>query len=122
MRITTRTSGDCTILELEGRLIYGPDARELGTTVREVTRNSPRKVILNLRKVTYADSCGIGELVSVYIHVKNLGSKLALTDLPDRVNKLLFIAKLRPLFEIFDNEEAAIAGSQESILLRRMCG
>ncbi len=122
MKITTRFSGNCAILELDGRLIYGPDAKELGNAVREVTKNNPRKVILNLSKVTYADSCGIGELVSAYMHVKSLGAKLALTSLPQRVRNLLHIAKLDPIFEIFDDEQAVFADSQEAILLQRMCG
>ena len=122
MKITARASGNCTILELDGRLIMGSDTMELRHAVREAARNNPQRIILNLAKVTYADSCGIGELVSSYSHIKGLGGNLVLTDLPGRVRNLLVIAKLVPIFEICDSEQAAIADSQENVLPCGMCG
>ena len=122
MKITARESGKCKILELDGRLILGPDTTELRNAVHEAAINNPQKIILNLAQVTYADSCGIGELVRNYTQVRNLGGSLVLTNLPERVRKLLTIAKLAPIFEIFSNEEEAIADSQENVMLRQMCG
>lgn len=122
MKITTRASGNYTILEVDGRLIMGPDTMDLRHAVREAARINPQRIILNLAKVTYADSCGIGELVSSYSHIKGLGGNLVLTDLPGRVRNLLVIAKLAPIFEICDSEQAAIADSRQNKTLRQMCG
>ncbi len=113
MKITARASGNCTILDLYGQLVVGADTRELRDAVREAAGNHPQKIVLNLAKVTYVDSCGIGELVCSFSHVGKLGGKLVLMHLPKRVKTLLAIAKLAPIFEIFDSEQAAIADSQK---------
>ena len=122
MQITTRASGNCTVLELAGRLVMGNDTNELRDAVREATRAKPQKVILNLSKVTYCDSCGIGELISDFTHVTSLGGRLVLTDLPERVRTLLAIARLEPLFEICVSEQEAVANSRQNSYLRQKCG
>jgi anti-anti-sigma factor len=122
MDIIARTSGDCTILELSGRLIVGQDAKDLRNAVREAAKINPQKIILNLANVTYVDSCGIGELVGNYSHVRSLGGNLVLMDPPERVRRLLAIAQLTPIFEIVDGKQAAGVDSMEHVLLRRMCG
>ena len=109
MQITARTSGNCTVLELSGKLVLGKDQIELRNAVRNATEKNPSKIILNLAKVTYVDSCGIGELVNTYTHLKNLGANLALTDLPRKVRILLDIARLTPIFGISNGEPEANA-------------
>jgi len=101
--------------------VLGTDTIELRDAVRDAARDNPHKIILNLAKVTYVDSCGIGELISNFTHVRSLGGRLALTDLPEKVRILLDIAKLLPIFEILDSEPAAAEDSQESALLPQMC-
>ncbi len=122
MKITTRASGNCTILELDGKLVLGPETMELRNAVREAAKNNSRKIVLNLRKVTYIDSCGLGELVSSYSHVRSQGGNLVLLDPPDRIMSLLILTKLETVFEIFKDEQSAIADSKQNKTQRQMCG
>ncbi len=120
MQITTRTGCNCTVLELNGRLVLGEDQIELRNAVRDAAAQHSSKIILNLSKVTYADSCGIGELVSAFTHLKSLGGCLVLTDLPKRVRILLDRAKLTTVFEISDSEQAAMANSMQEASLHQL--
>ena len=122
MEITTRNNGDCIVLDLSGKLVLGPATMKLRNTVREAAKNNPRKIVLNLRKVTYIDSCGLGELVSSYSHVSSQGGNLVLFDPPDRIMSLLILTKLETVFEIFKDEQSAIADSRQNQMLRQMCG
>lgn len=108
MEITTRTNGNCAVLDLDGKLVLGPATMELRNAVREAVKDNPDRIVLNLRKVTYTDSCGIGELVSSYSHVRKQGGSLVLLDPPRRIMSLLLLTKLETVFEIFEDETKAI--------------
>ena len=122
MEIKTRNNGDCTVLDLSGKLVLGPETMKLRNTVREAAEKNPRKIVLNLRKITYVDSCGLGELVSRYAHVRSQGGDLVLLDPPDRIMSLLILSKLESVFEIFKDEPSAVADSKQNQTLRQMTG
>ena len=50
------------------------------------------------------DSTGLGELVSVFITVRNHKGTLKLVTLTDRMRELFEVAKLVQVFDVFDNE------------------
>ena len=56
----------------------------------------------------YIDSSGIGEMVSGFTSVTNQGGQLKLLNLTKRVKDLLQITKLYTVFEVFDDEAAAV--------------
>jgi anti-sigma B factor antagonist len=65
-------------------------------------------VLLNLSDVPYIDSSGIGELVSAFTSVRKAGGKLKLLNLTKRVRTVLEITRLYEVFDVQDNEIAAI--------------
>jgi anti-sigma B factor antagonist len=69
-------------------------------------------MLLNLAEVSYIDSSGIGELVSGFTTVSNAGGSLKLLNLTKRIQDLLQITKLYTIFEVFDDEAAALATFQ----------
>ena len=122
MKIETRTNGDCIVLDLDGQLVLGPATMALRQAVQEAVRKKPGKVVANLRKISYIDSCGVGELVSCLTHMRNQDGILVLLDPPRRVKDLLVITKLDTVFEIYDDEQTAVATKQGSVLQQRMSG
>jgi len=113
MEITCRTSGDCLILDLKGQLVLGPATKKLRSTVREVGKRNQEKIVVNMRNITNIDSCGLGELVSCYSHVKSLGHNLVLLNPQERTIRLLLLTKLETVFDIFHNEALALADSRQ---------
>jgi anti-sigma B factor antagonist len=108
MDIATRSVGNCMVLDLTGSLVLGEDTVAVRNAVRAAAKLMPRKIVLNLERVSLVDSCGIGELVNSYTHVKSQGGKLVLLAMTRRIKKLLDIAKLYPVFEVFENEQSAL--------------
>jgi anti-sigma B factor antagonist len=76
--------------------------------IKDLTANGNRKLLVNLGDVTYIDSSGIGEMVSGFTSVTNQGGQLKLLKLTKRVKDLLQITKLYTVFEVFDDEAAAV--------------
>jgi anti-sigma B factor antagonist len=100
--------GDVTVIDVAGRITLGEGSSNLREGIREMLAKGNKKILLNLGDVTYIDSSGIGELVSGFTSVANGGGQLKLINLTKRVKDLLQITKLYTVFEVFDDEAAAI--------------
>jgi anti-sigma B factor antagonist len=108
MKIDKRTFGDVIILDCSGKITLGEGTMSIRNAVLEVLQSGAKKIILNLAGVSYIDSAGVGELVSTYTTTVNRGGKLKLLKLTSKLRELLTITKLLTVFEILDDEKAAI--------------
>ena len=105
---TTRQSGDVTILDVAGRVSMGPDAAAFGHKIRELAAGGQRRIVLNLTDLTYIDSSGIGELVGALASVTKSGGAMRLLKPQQRVQDILGLTHVTSLFQIFDDEAAAV--------------
>jgi anti-sigma B factor antagonist len=71
-------------------------------------KEKKKKMILNLFDTIYVDGSGIGEMVSAFTKLSNLGGSLKLLGLSKRVMDLLEATKLDTLFQIFEDEAEAV--------------
>ena len=108
IKASTRQVDDITVVDLSGRITLGEGSTVLRDTVRELLGRGQKKILLNLGDVTYIDSSGIGELVSGFTTVANQGGSLKLLNLTKKVHDLLQITKLYTVFEVHNEEAAAI--------------
>ncbi|HYE25746.1 MAG TPA: STAS domain-containing protein [Clostridia bacterium] len=108
MKASTRQVDGVTIIDLSGRITLGEGSVVLRDTIRESVARGQKKILLNLGDVTYIDSSGIGELVSAFTSVRNQGGELKLLNLTKKVHDLLQITKLYTVFDIKDDEAAAV--------------
>ncbi len=109
MKIETRKVGDVTVLDCSGKITLGEGTMAVRNSVREILKNGGMKIILNLGDVNYIDSSGIGELVSSYTTVANGGGQLKLLNLTKKIQELLAITKLLTVFQVYNDERAAVA-------------
>jgi anti-sigma B factor antagonist len=108
MKANTRNVDGVTIVDLSGRITLGEGSVILRDTVRDLVGKGNKKILLNLGEVNYIDSSGIGELVSAFTSVRNQGGELKLLNLTKKVHDLLQITKLYTVFDVKDDETAAI--------------
>ncbi len=108
LNIKMRQIGDVTILDCVGRITLGEGAGSLREIIRQLAKDGRKKIVLNLAETSYVDSTGISEMVSGFQHLCNHGAQLKLLALSKRVRDLLQITKLYTLFEVFDEEAAAV--------------
>lgn len=110
MVISERTTGDVYVLDVDGSIV-GQDggAGRLSDKVRSVLQRGGKHLVLNLSRVGYVDSAGLGELVQSYSTVVKQGGHVRLAGVTERLNNLLVITKLSTVFEAHDTEAAAIS-------------
>src|SRR3954466_10988614 len=108
LKSSTRQVDGITVLDMSGRVTLGEGSVVLRDTIRDVLSKGNKKILLNLGDVTYIDSSGIGELVSAFTAVRKEGGELKLLNLTKKVHDLLQITKLYTVFDVKDDEAAAI--------------
>jgi anti-sigma B factor antagonist len=108
VKLNTRQVGDVTVIDASGRITLGEGSSTFRDTIRELATKGNKKLLLNLADVSYIDSSGIGEMVSGFTSVTNQGGQLKLLNLTKRVKDLLQITKLYTVFEVFEDEAAAV--------------
>ena len=108
MKASSRQVDGVTIVDCSGRITLGEGSVILRDTVRDLLSKGQKKILLNLGEVTYIDSSGIGELVSAFTTVRNQGGDLKLLNLTKKVHDLLQITKLYTVFDVKDEEAAAV--------------
>jgi anti-sigma B factor antagonist len=115
LKTNVRQSGDVAILDLNGRLslgealAFGPGSGlVLSETIRELTKRGQKKILLNLAGVTYVDSSGVGQLVGALTTARNQAADIKLLKPSVQVLDLLKTTKLHSVFDIQEDETAAI--------------
>ncbi len=110
LTIHNRQAGDVHVLAPEGRIAFGYGDQELGEAVRGALAGGARKILINMEKVAYLDSSGIGELVSCYAAVKNRQGELRICAMNSKVTNLIKMTSLFAVFSVHDTEEEALKG------------
>jgi len=121
LKTNVRQSSDVAILDLNGRLslgealAFGPGSGlVLSETIRELTKKGQKKILLNLAGVTYVDSSGVGQLVGALTTARNQAADIKLLKPSVHVLDLLKTTKLHGVFDIQEDETAAIQSFSRS--------
>ena len=112
MRIQSRRRGDVMILDIQGRVVGDASLdlrRSINGWIAEIPEDEKANVILNLSKVNMMDSSGLGVLVSSYTTVQKKDGRLVLAGLGKGLQNLIAITKLTRVFDIYEDEDTAIA-------------
>lgn len=109
LTIEQREQQGVVILDLKGKLVLGEECNALRQKVSELLGAGTQKILLNMDEVTGADSSGIGILVEAVVLSAKQGSALKLSKLGRVLRNTLIVHRLMPAFEVFDNEEEALA-------------
>jgi anti-sigma B factor antagonist len=110
LTLTTRLIGEVTIVDVSGRLALGPGPAALRELLQEAMAGGARKILLNLRELSFIDSSGLGELAAGYTNAKHKDSALKIAGVPKRVQELLQMTGLYRVLDIHDDESAALRG------------
>ena len=109
MEIVKRQIGDVCILDLEGKLTIGAgDVRLRGALLDELN-DGHTKILFNLQDVKVIDSSGLGELIRSKATAATKDAEIKLLHVNLKARKLLTMAQLVGVFEMFDDEAMAIS-------------
>jgi anti-sigma B factor antagonist len=105
---------DVSVVDLRGRVTFGCGASALREALRAIPQEGCRKILLNMGDVSYVDSSGLGVLVSECARTRNQRGQIRMLNPTSRVVELLLTTRLFPVFEVFDDEAAALRSFREA--------
>jgi anti-sigma B factor antagonist len=108
VELNERTIAGVTILDLEGRLTF-TSGSDMGRRVQALLVGGTTQLLLNLERVSYVDSAGLGAIVEAFTVSRHKAVRLKLLKPTERTRHLLEITGLARIVECFDSESAAIA-------------
>ncbi len=108
VKLTTRNVGDVTVIDAVGRMTLGEGSSSFRDTVRDLATKGDTTLLPNLAAVTYIATSRTSEPGSSFTTVTNQQGQLKLLNLTKRIQDLLQITKLYTVFEVFDDEAAAV--------------
>jgi anti-sigma B factor antagonist len=108
MKASVRRIGDVSVVDLSGKITIGEGDVVLRERVTELLEGGAKAILLNLQKVSYMDSAGIGELVACYKRAKERNGTVKLLNPSGKVYDLLQLTKLEEVFETFRDEKEAL--------------
>ena len=109
MRLSSRLVGEVTILDVEGKILLGEGDVEIKQAIDEFLAQGRRKFLLNLAKVPYIDSAGLGQTIRCFTAVRKAGGTLKLLSPNARVIDLLTVTKLVNVFDWHNDESGALS-------------
>jgi len=108
MTTSTRQVGGVMVVDISGRIELGEESAAVRDMVCELLKKGHKQILLNLGDVHYIDSTGLGTLVSAFTSVRKQGGELKLVNLTNKVSDLMQITKLYTVFDITNDEAAAV--------------
>lgn len=109
MKSSVRDVGEVRVISLSGKITIGTGDVMLRELITESLEDGHTKLLLDLGGITAIDSSGIGEMVACYTSAKNRNAQLKLVNLSRKINDILQVTQLITVFDVFDNEEEAVA-------------
>ena len=108
MKATVRQIGRVSVVDLSGKITIGEGDVILRERVTELLDGGNQHILLNLEKVGYMDSAGIGELVACYKRAKEKDGTVKLLNPSGKVYDLLQLTKLEEVFDTYRDEGEAL--------------
>ena len=108
MKAKVRQIGPVSIMDVSGKVTIAEGDVILRNTFQEVLDGGTKNILLNLEKVSYMDSAGIGELVACYKRAKEKEGNVKLLNPSGKVYDLLSLTKLEEVFDTYTDEKEAL--------------
>jgi anti-sigma B factor antagonist len=109
MKSRIRKVGKATIVALSGKITIGAGDEDLEETLMSLLDEGTDRIVLDLRRVGYVDSSGLGSMVACKRAAEERGVDVVLLGPSGKVHDLLHLTGLVEVFNIFSDEAEALA-------------
>lgn len=100
---------NCVIIELKGNVMGGPDAEIFREELHKLIDEGKTEVIVDLGKVKFMNSSGLGILIGGLTTMKNAGGELVICQADKKIESLLMVTQLIKVFNHFRTLDEAVA-------------
>lgn len=107
MEIIAKNIDEKTVLQLVGRL-ESVSVDEFNKTIRILSEHDHKYFVIDLSRVEFIDSSGLGSFVSWKRKLEEVGGDIRLACLTESSRHVIELTRLHRLFKIFENSDSAV--------------
>jgi anti-sigma B factor antagonist len=100
VQVLEHVYSNVVVLEPTERLTVETEA-DLKDAVRRQLDAGRRNLVLDMGRVPYVDSCGLGTMVQAYVSAHRTGGWVRLRNVTPRVHHLLTVTRLTTVFDLY---------------------
>lgn len=115
MRIHEDVFEDVTVLTLKGKLMGGKETNAVQEHVQSLIDGGARELVMDLSRVKWLNSQGVGMLMACLTKMRNAGGSLVISGATEKVENVFMVTKLIQIFETFDSVEEAIQSFKKMV-------
>ncbi len=107
--VAPREVQDIVILDLQGRLTFGEPVAIFREDVHKAIEGGKKKLAINMKGVTYADSSGVGAMMGALTTAESVGAECKFFAVPEQLHTVLKQIGLDGVFSLEPDEAAVLA-------------
>jgi anti-sigma B factor antagonist len=115
MRIKEKITKNVATLSISGHMMGGPENKALHDHVKNLLGSGIRKMVIDLKKVKWMNSSGLGILMASWGSVCKEGGNLKLANVTEKVHSLLIITQVITFFETYESVDRAVASFKSEL-------
>ncbi len=104
---------NCNVIEFKGNVMGGPDAAKLNDALHDLIDKGQKNVVVDLKKVSFMNSSGLGMLIGGLTTMRNAGGDLRIANATNKIESLLIVTKLITVFKHFKSVDEAAESFNE---------
>lgn len=108
MKFEDSIKDNVVVFEVSGKIMGGDETTMFHGRIHEYMTQGKKNIIIDLAKVDWMNSVGLGMLISALTTVRNGGGRLVLCHI-DKIEQILVITRLISVFEHYDSINTALA-------------
>ncbi|MBI4719765.1 MAG: STAS domain-containing protein [Chitinivibrionia bacterium] len=104
------TFGDVHVLTPKKDLVGREETLSILGVIDQVAGTGPPKIVLDLGKISWVNSTGLGSMVRMRTTCSNHNGWFRLARVGDRISQIFLVTKLVLVFDTFESVEEAVSG------------
>lgn len=108
IKITEIKDKDIVVIAPKGNFVGGDETDELRDTIKKLSDEGNKKLVIDLGEVLYLNSTALGVLISAHANYSKREGKIKLCQLNKNLENLFVITKLALIFDSYPSQEEAI--------------
>lgn len=108
MKYDIKEQFNCIVITLKGNIIGGPHAETFRDELHKLIDQGKTNVVVDLGKVKFMNSSGLGILIGALTTMRNAGGNLVICEADKKIENLLMVTQLVKVFDHYRSLEKAV--------------
>ncbi len=108
MKISEKSHGEVIVLTISGKMMIDAKSTDLHKYIKDLIEKNQTNIVLDLGKVTWLASVGLGAILASFTSLRNAGGELKLARSTRKIRSVLIFTQLIKVLKDYDTVEEAV--------------